>query len=102
MTTGEDQPQVVVLLAGVGGGAERILLERDQLHVLQRRLETATATQAIDGFVLSRLDQPGAWMLRRALGRPLLERGRERLLHDLFGQRKVAAQGPNQPRRNGS
>ena len=71
------------------------------LCVLERCFEAPATPQAIDGLVLRRLNQPGARVLWRALGWPLLERGGESVVHDLFREGEVAAQRANQARRDG-
>ena len=53
---------------------------------------TRLAADAVDGLVSGRLDDPGARELGNAGGRPLIDRGRERLLGRLFGHVEVADQ----------
>src|SRR5205823_717196 len=46
--------------------------------------------EVVDGVMLRRGHEPGAWVLRHPRLRPLLERGDERVLRELLGETDVA------------
>ncbi len=95
VATGEDEPQAIV--------AEyfRVILVN---RLLQRRLrrrqvsidnfcpEQLIAADSVDRLVAACADQPGARIVRRALGRPLFDGRREGVLLRLLGQIEIAEQ----------
>jgi hypothetical protein len=89
------------LLAGEPAQLHGLALEREQRGFVEWRLEALAASQPVDRLVLRGLEQPRARMIGRPVRRPLLERGGERFLRGLFGQRKVAAEYANQSRGDG-
>ncbi len=95
MAGGEDQPQQVVADRVVERGLEvgrRRVLRR--LHVVADLLvlpiEHPAAPEVIDGAVLGRRHEPGARVPRNARPGPLLERGDERVVRQVFRQVDVA------------
>ncbi len=60
------------------------------------------SAQSIDGAVLGGGHQPRARIAGNALGRPLLERGHERILGQVFGETEIAhdaGEAGDEPRR---
>ena len=54
--------------------------------------QSGSAADAINGFVPSGLDNPGAWKFRDAVGFPLDDSNRERFLRCFFGHVEIANQ----------
>ena len=82
MTAGEDEPQLVIRDLFILGGFLR--------HVLFVGDFALTAAQPIDRLEPAGRHEPGPWICGDAVNRPLLHRGRERLLKRLLGEIEVA------------
>jgi hypothetical protein len=59
------------------------------LEQARLRDQRALATDSVDRAVLRRRDEPGSRVRRRAVARPPLSRGRERLLGGFLGEVEV-------------
>ena len=82
-------PMSSSMAASKSGTAISLRLEL-AAELLVLALEQRVAAQQIDRAMLRRGHEPGAWIVRDARLRPLLERGDERVLRELLGQADVA------------
>ena len=94
MTAREDQPEPVVdvlrhagLRVDVGVSRRRGVEARENFELLAA---DALAAQPVDRAVARRREDPRRRLRRKAVARPALERGDERVLDRIFGQREVA------------
>ena len=88
MAAGEDQAQSLVghrFVAVVVG-----LQLRESLQQLRLPREPALPADAVDRAVARGRDQPGTRILRRAVARPALECGRDRILKGVLCELEVA------------
>src|SRR6266516_1075594 len=92
VAAGEDQTQPIVRHRALPLVLARRVERREPLQLLELLRKAALAPQAVDGLVASRLGHPRTRVRGRALARPLLERRRKRLVHDLLGEVEVAEQ----------
>ena len=95
MACGEDQPQQVIADVIVECGVEvrgRGVLRDLQLvaELLMLALEQRASAQQVDGAVLRRRHEPRAGIARNARFGPLLERGNQRVVREVFGQPDIA------------
>lgn len=92
VTTGEDEPQPVVLdalvLARMGSG-DGFQLFGD---VLERSFEAGAPADPVDRLEAARGHEPCARILRDALGRPLLHRGDEGVVQRFLGDIEITEQ----------
>ena len=94
MARDEDQAQQVVAHVIVQSGIEignAVLFRLEAAPDLDVLLvEALVPPEEIDRAMLGRGHQPRAWISRDALVRPLLERGDEGVLREIFGDADVA------------
>ena len=99
MARDEDQPQQIVLNIAVRCGGNRgcevckgalLLLLQLARKLFVFALQPRVAAQDVDGAMLGGSHEPRAGVLRNAGFRPLLERGDQRILSELFGDADIA------------
>ena len=91
MATGEDQPEAIVRdLAGLQLARIDHAVPGRRSNGLQLGCVAGASSQAVDCLVACRLDDPRARMRGHPGLGPLGDRGRKRLLRDVFGQIEVA------------
>src|SRR5436305_5086186 len=93
MAAGEDQAEAIVLDAFRVGPRRGI--DSGDLRVragLVERVEPRLPSQAVDRLEAAGRNEPGAWVRRHAVARPLLERRPERVVERLLGGIEVADQ----------
>jgi len=85
MAAGEDQVEALVRRVGRRAHFGAHLFELRELLAIAR-----VAAQAVDPAMLRHDQEPGAGIRGYALSRPPFERGDQRVLHEIFGQREIA------------